>query len=71
MFTAMVASGQARIHPGLGLLARFTKNPVADRQNQAAVFSNGNKLRRRDRSSNGMRPTDQCFRAGNLLLSSD
>ena len=65
------SQGQACIHPDPGLLAGFTKNPVADRQNKAAVFRDGNKLRRRNRPSNGMRPTQQCFRAGNLLLSSD
>ena len=39
---------QACIHPGPGLLARFTKDPFADRQNQAAVFRDGNKLCRRE-----------------------
>ena len=60
---------QARIQPSLGLLARFMQDPVADRQNQAAVLRYGNKLCRRDSSSNGMRPAYQCFRAGNLSCS--
>ena len=62
----MVVSGQACIHPGPGLPARFAKDPVADRQNEAAVFRDGNELRRRDRPSSGMRPAYQRFRAGNL-----
>src|SRR5882724_13561459 len=58
--------GQACIQPGPGLLARFTKDPVADRKNQAAVFRDGNKLPRSDRPASRMRPAYQRFRAGNL-----
>src|ERR1700691_553104 len=46
--------GKAGVCPSLGLLAGLPKNPGADRQNQAAVFRNGNKLSRRDRSPSGM-----------------
>src|ERR1700722_16648591 len=48
---------QTCIHPGARLPARFPKNPIADWQNKAAVFCNGNKPCRADETSNGMRPT--------------
>src|ERR1700730_5116215 len=57
---------QARLHPGLSLLTRLTKDPVANRENQATVLGNGNELCRRDRPSSGMRPAYQCFRARNF-----
>ena len=66
MFTAIVPIGQAGSQPGLGLLAGFTKNPAANRQNQSTVFRYGNKLSGRDRSSSGMSPTEQGFCAGDL-----
>ena len=44
MFTAIVASGRPASSQARACSARFTKDPVADRQNQAAVFRNGNEI---------------------------
>jgi len=48
---------QACVHPGSGLQARYVQDPVANWHNQAAVLGHGNKLRRREQPSSGMRPT--------------
>ena len=39
--------GQAGIHPGTGLRTSFAKDPFVDRHNQAGVFGDRNKFRRR------------------------
>ena len=58
--------GQARAHPGLRLGARFAQDPIADGDDQAAVFGNGNEIPWRDQPAQGMGPADQCFRAGDF-----
>ena len=63
--TAMVIAGRPASSPGSGLPARFAQDPCTDRQDEAAVFRDGNELRRRDRPPRGMRPAYQRFRPGN------
>ena len=53
---------QAVVRPCLSLSARLMQNPSANCNDQAGVLSDGNKLRRRDQSSSGMRPAQQRFR---------